>query len=206
GGPTPPQEEQPNGAWAHYVPHDLKYNSDFEDALMRAVLDPDVKQDGIRVIPSDSIEQPEDGISVRANDISLQSLPSIPEDELPIPLDDPRRIFASPVAGVKLTHPGGYLEGGPGLDPNEDTFTDFFLGNNSDINSADELRMAIQKDVDSQVEVLKERLRARQQAKERNEQIEKELKALMDQHSMELKVQNRIAEENARKKEARERR
>lgn len=204
--PTPPQEEQPNGAYASYVPHDLKYRADFEDSLMRVTLDPNAKQDGIRVIPDDSSEQPEDGVSVRARDVSLQSLPTITEDELPLPLDDSRRVFASAIPGVKLTHPGGYLEGGPGLDPEMDTFPDDFFQNNPSVTSPEDLRKAIKKEVDSSVELLKARLRARQQAKEKNEQIEKELKTLMDEHSMEQKIYNKMAEENQRKQAAREQR
>lgn len=206
GGPTPPQEEQPKGAYANYVPHDLKYNADFEDSLMQAVLGAEAAHDGIRVIARDSTEQPVDGVSVRASDVSLQSLPSITEDELPLPLDDPRRIFAGPVAGVKLTHPGGYFEGGPGLDPELDTYPDHFVSEHMDVRSANELRTLMRSEADANVEFLKERLKARQRAKERNEQIEKELKALMDQHGMELKIHNRLAEESQRKKEARERR
>ncbi|KAK4541421.1 hypothetical protein LTR36_008022 [Oleoguttula mirabilis] len=206
GRPTPPQEEQPNGAYASYVPHDLKYSADFEDSVVKAVLDPNAQHDGIRVIASDSDEQPVNNVSVRARDVSLQSLPAIAEAELPLPLTDPRRIFASPVAGVKLTHPGGYLEGGPGLDPDMDTFPDDFLSRYEHVTSPDELRKAIRQEIDTSVELLRERLRARQRAKERNEQLEKELKALMDQHGMEYKIHNRLAEENQRKKEARERR
>ncbi|KAK5122346.1 hypothetical protein LTR85_004257 [Meristemomyces frigidus] len=206
GGPTPPQEEQPNGAYASYVPHDLKYSADFEDSLVKAVLDPNARQDGIRIIASDSDEQPVNGVSVRARDVSLQSLPTISENELPLPLNDPRRIFTSPAAGVKLTHPGGYLEGGPGLDPDMDTFPDDFLSRYEHATSPEELRKAIRQEIDSSVELLKERLRARQRAKERNEQIEKELKTLMDQHGMELKIHTRMAEENQRKKVAKERR
>lgn len=106
GAPTPPQEEQPNGAYASYVPHDLKYSADFEDAVMRVVTNPPSQNDGIRIIPEDSSEIPVEGVSVKADAISLQSLPSIAEDELPLPLDDSRRIFMSPVKGVRLTHPG----------------------------------------------------------------------------------------------------
>lgn len=206
GGPTPPQEEPPHGAHASYVPHDLKYSADFEDSLARAVLNPEANVDGIRVIASDSDEQPVNGVSVRACDVSLQSLPIIGEDALPLQLQDPRRIFASPVSGVKLTHPGGYLQGGPGLDPEMDTFPDDFLSRHEHVTSSDELRTAIRQEIDASMELLKMRLGARQRARERNEQIEKELKTLMDQHGMELKIHNRLAEENQRKKEAKERR
>ncbi|TKA67519.1 hypothetical protein B0A55_10141 [Friedmanniomyces simplex] len=206
GGPTPPQEEQPNGAYASYVPHDLAYTADFEDSLMRAALDPNATQDGIRVIPDDSPEQAETGVSVRASDVSLQSLPTITEEELPLPLTDPRRIFASPVPGVKFTHPGGYLEGGPGLAPEMDTFPDDYFQNNPDITSPDELRKAISREVEASVELLRERLRARRQAREKNEQIEKQLQTLREEHDMELRVHNKMAEVKRQKREARERR
>ncbi|KAK4900970.1 hypothetical protein LTR27_002153 [Elasticomyces elasticus] len=189
GGPTPPQDEQLNGLYASYVPHDLIYNADFEDSLMRAALDPDAKRDGIRIIPSGSTERAQEA-----------------EDELPLPLNDSRRIYASPVPGVKLTHPGGYIEGGPGLAPNMDTFPDDYFQNNPEITSADEFRKARTKEVDASIELLKERLRARQRAKEKNEQIEKQLQTLREEHDMELRVHNKMAEVNRQKKEARERR
>jgi hypothetical protein len=206
GGPTPPQEERPNGAFASYVPHDLKYSQDFEDALMQLVLGPELPQDGIRVIPEDSSEQPVDGVSVRADAVSWQSLPTINEDELPLPLDDSRRIFASPIAGVKLTHPGGYLEGGPGLDPEMDTFPEDFLSNNPNAKSNERLRVAVAKEVEASMELLRERLEARRKAKERNEQIERELKLMSDDHSLELKIQRKMAEDLRAKKEAKEKR
>ena len=205
---TPPQETT-SGVHAAYVPHDLKYSADFEDSLIQAVLHSsrDQTEDyGIRVLPEDSAETPENGRSVRLNDISAESLPNITEEELPLPLDDKRRTFASPIPGVKLTHPGGYLEGGPGLDPDMDTFPDDFLSNNPHVSNIEQLRLAVQKEIEVSVDVLKERLRERQKAKERNEQIEKEIKTLTDQHSMELKIQKRMQEERAEKKEARERR
>ncbi|KAK3112812.1 hypothetical protein LTR53_010523 [Teratosphaeriaceae sp. CCFEE 6253] len=206
GGPTPPQEEQPNSAYASYVPHDLAYNADFEDSLMRVALDPNVKQDGIRIIPDDSPEQAEPGISVRLSDVSHESLPTITEDVLPLPLNDPRRIFASAVPGVNLTHPGGYLEGGPGLAPDMDTFPDDYFQNHPDISSPDELRKAIRKEVDASVELLKERLRERRMAKIKNEQVEKELKVLNEQHDMELRTLNKMAADRERRREAKERR
>lgn len=206
GAPTPPQEEQPQGAYASYVSHDLPYNAQFDDSLMEVVLGPSPPQDGIRVIPEDSNEQPVDGVSVRADAVSWQSLPTITEDELPLPLDDPRRIFASPIAGIKLTHPGGYLEGGPGLDPEMDTFPEDFLSNNPGVNSSERLRAAVEQEIGTSVDLLKDRLLARKRAKERNEQIEKELKLMSDNHSLELKIQRKMAEDRRIKKEAKEKR
>lgn len=195
-----------NSLYASYVPHDLKYSADFEDSLADLLLEAkDTSDTGLRVIPEDSDEQPQDGVSIRATDILLPDLPSIAEDELPLPLTDPRRIFASAIPGIKLTHPGGYLEGGPGLDPEMDTFPDDFIGHRPGISNATELESAIRREVETSVEMLKERMRARQRAKERNEQIEKELRVLEDQHGMELKIQRRMAEEQRVKREARER-
>lgn len=204
-GPSPASEEPADSTYASYVPHDLKYSTDFEDSLVHTLLDADATADkGIRIIPDDSDETPEDGVSIRAQDVVFSSLPRIPEDELPLSLSDPRRVFASAIPGIKLTHPGGYLEGGPGLDPELDTFPDDFLNHNTDIGTTAALSTAIQSDIEAQVETLKDRLRARQKAKEKNEQIEKELRALVDQHSMELKIQRRMAEEQKAKREAKE--
>ncbi|KAF2171249.1 hypothetical protein M409DRAFT_50715 [Zasmidium cellare ATCC 36951] len=206
GAPTPPQEEQPNGAYANYLPHDLKYSADFEDAVMQVVLSPPQQSDGIRIIPEDSSEIPVEGISVKADAISLQSLPQILEEELPLPLDDPRRIFASRIPGVKLTHPGGYFEGGPGLDPTLDNFPEHFFSNNSSAVNSATLRAAVDKEVDSHYEELHARLKQRRRAKEKNEQIERELRNMREEHSMELKVNRKLAEERRAKKEAKEKR
>ena len=169
-----------------------------------AMREPGAQPDGIRILADDSNEQPINGVSVRARDVSLQSLPTIAEAELPLSLSDPRRIFASPVPGIRLTHPGGYLEGGPGLDPDVDTFSDDFLSRHEHVNSTKALRSAIQQEIDASVELLHERVEARRKANERNEQLEKELKVLMEQHDMELRIHSRMAEESQKKKALKE--
>lgn len=207
-GPTPPQEEQGSSIYASYLTHDLKYSADFEDSLIEILLhshNAEVRT-GIRVIPEDSEEQAVEGESVRAQDVAFQSLPTLTADDLPLPLDDARRKFASPIAGIRLTHPSGYLEGGPPLSPAMDNFADDFLSNNSHVSTPDQLRSAVQKEVEASIEHLKERLRARQKAKEKNEQIARDLKVLRDQHDMELRIHERMQEEQRRKKEAREKR
>ncbi|KAK3726060.1 hypothetical protein LTR37_000208 [Vermiconidia calcicola] len=206
-GPTPPHDDEPTGIYVHYIPHDMKYSAEFEDSLIQVVLDsPDKQDNGIKVILEDSDECPVDGASVRAQDISPESLPTLTESDLPLPLDDARRKFASPIAGVNLTHPNGYLEGGPGLEPSMDTFPDDFLSNNPNITNSDQLQKAVKKEIDASIEALKERMEARQKAKDRNEQITKEIKMLTDQHDMELRLQQRMQEEQRKKKEAREKR
>ena len=185
------------------------YNADFEDSLIAPILHSSNADGstqlstGIRVISPDSTESPVSGISVRASDISPESLPTILESDLPIPLTDPRRKFASPLPGVLLTHPHGYLEGGPPLDPTLDTFAEDFLSHRPNITKPQDLEKAVQREIDEQMGVLRERLRARQRAKEKNEQVARELKVLTDQHSMELRIQERMQEDARRKKEAR---
>lgn len=192
--------------YAPYVPHDLKYSASFEDSLIDATLGADFKQAGIRIIPDESDEEAIQGESVRLSEVDFQSLPHITEDELPLALHDTRRIFASPIPGIKLTHPGGYLEGGPGLDPEMDTFPDDFLSSRPQVTSSTHLQKALQKEINSSLELLKERVRARQKAKEKNEQIEKEIKLLKDTHDLEVKVRKKMQEDSIQKKEAKGRR
>ena len=87
-----------------------------------------------------------------------------------------------------------------------DTFPDDFLSSRPQITTPAQLERALQREINVSVELLKERLRARKAARERNEQVEKELKTLLDQHEMELRIHDRMQEEVVRKKEAREKR
>ena len=210
GATIPLQEGAPSGMFASYVPHDLKYSAEFEDGVMRAVLGlesaPASKSEGIRVIPDDSDEPAVAGVSVRSEAASLQNLPSIDEETLPLALDDTRRLYASPLPGIKLTHPGGYLHGGPGLDSEIDTFPEDFLANNPRVHTPGQLRGAIERDIAASREILHERMRTRQRAIQKNEQIEKELNLLMEEHSMELKINRKLADERRAKKEAKAKR
>jgi hypothetical protein len=193
--PTPPQDDPPSTVYASYVSHDIKYNGAFEDSMMAVVLD----------VSSSTPKRK--GISPEST--SPESLPVVNEEDLPLPLSDPRRKFTSPIPGVLLTHPGGYFEGGPGLDPEIDTFVEDFVERNAGISptsSAAVLRSAVQQEVDQNMEMLKERMEARRKAHERNEQIDKELKIMTDQHAMEMKINRKLAEERRAKKEAKERR
>lgn len=205
GSPPLPQDDAPAKGYGSWVPHDLPYSVDFEDSLITAILDAANSHPGIRVIPEDSDEKPVEGKSVRFRDIDLETLPVLSESDLPIPLSDPRRIYAGPIPGVKLTHPNGWTEGGPSLDPNLDTFADDFLLNHPNVTTVELLRAAVRKEVDANMELMRERLRARQKAKARNEQFAKQIKLLTDQHEFEMRLQQKKQEEKKQKKEARER-
>ncbi|KAK4554823.1 hypothetical protein LTR86_007971 [Recurvomyces mirabilis] len=211
--PTPPRDTSHPDLYANYVPHDLKYSPTFEDDLLALVLHGPAPNTtpGIRVLPLDSTEEPEVDVSVRVSDVSLDSLPTITESDLPLPINDPRRIFESPIKGLKLTHPHGYLEGGPGLDPNLDTFTDDFLSNHTPRNHRSSthhndptvLRAAVDAEIQSSITLLKQRMRERGEAKRKNDEVEKKLRELRQEHDMELRVHNKMAEDIQRRKAAR---
>ena len=205
GAPSPPLDDTPAKGYGSWVPHDLPYNAEFEDDLIDIILNPDHDASrGVRVIPEDEDEVPVDNHSVRFQDIDLTTLPTCNEADLPIPLSDSRRIYAHPIPGIKLTHPYGWVEGGPSLDPQLDTFADDFLLNRPDVTTVEQLRAAVNAEVTTNIARLRERLLERQKAKNRNEQILKELKTKTDQHELEKKIHERQAEETRRKKEARE--
>ena len=199
---SPPNEDD---TYASYLPTELPYNEQFQNDISRILADADAQTDnGIRVIPDGSDEAPEEGVSIRAKDISPTSLPRIQKDELPLPLSDPRRIYAGPVPGIKLTHPGGYVEGGPGLNPTLDTFNQDYLGRNSDIRTVADLESAKQRDIDTELEKAREIAQKRLKALDHNENIHKQIRALEAQHDMELKLQKRMAAEQKAKREAKE--
>lgn len=203
---SPPGDKAADCTYASYLPTELVYSEEFQNDISRVLLNPDAQaNEGIRVIPDSSEETPEEGASVRAREILPSSLPRIARDELPIPLSDPRRIYASKIPGVKLTHPGGYFEGGPGLDPKLDTFSQDYLSRNSDVRSAVDLDAATQRDIDAELEKARETAQKRLKAIEHNENIQKQIRALEAQHDMELKLQKRMAAEQKAKREAKER-
>ncbi len=204
-GPAPPIEDTPAKGYGSWVPHDLPYNEDFENSLIDIVLDgpSDPNDTGIRAIHEDSDEAPVEGVSVRSQDIDRTTLPDLTEHDAPIPLTDPRRIYAGHIPGIKLTHPYGWVEGGPPLDPGMDTFSEDFLSQHTNITNAEQLQQAIQKEVETNMEELKKRLRARRKAKEANEQIRRDLRNLNEQHDMEMRLHQRMQDDQRKKREAR---
>lgn len=108
-GPTASKDQSTSNA--HVI-----YTAEFMDALIQPFTNsparPSKASTGIRVIPPGSNERPKANTSVRAEDVDQSVLPEIGPNELPLPLDDPRRKYASGVAGLRLTHPGGHPAGG----------------------------------------------------------------------------------------------
>jgi hypothetical protein len=193
---SPSTDEAAQFTYANYEAEDIKPTAQFMDDVSRILHDFSAKSDmGIRVIPRRSNELPKEGISICEKDILSSSLPRITKDELPIPLSDPRRIFSSGTPGIKLTHPFGYVVGGPGLDPKLDTFA-----------TAADLEAAKARDIAAGIEKAKKAAEERQGAKEHNEKVHKKTRAHEDQHSMEMKLHKVMAAEQKAKREAKEKR
>jgi hypothetical protein len=204
---SPSTDEAAQFTYANYEADDIKPTAQFMDDVSRILHDFSAKSDmGIRVIPRRSNELPKEGISICEKDILSSSLPRITKDELPIPLSDPRRIFSSGTPGIKLTHPFGYVVGGPGLDPKLDTFAKDYLSRNSDIRTAADLEAAKARDIAAGIEKAKKAAEERQGAKEHNEKVHKKTRAHEDQHSMEMKLHKVMAAEQKAKREAKEKR
>ncbi|KAL9095134.1 MAG: hypothetical protein Q9165_002737 [Trypethelium subeluteriae] len=169
---------------------ELRYDETFERDLARVVGNR-LPADGIRVVYGE--EKPGDN-EVHIMNVRPQDLPDVPHEELPLPLDDPRRKFRSPVPGVKLTHPGGLLEGGPGSDHDAEDAQKFI--DHFQIRSNEELRQRISEQTDIAMEELKNRVNARQAAVENNEKVDNELA----QREMEVKILQKMKDKAKEKK------
>ncbi|KAH0018745.1 hypothetical protein KCU78_g7045, partial [Aureobasidium melanogenum] len=201
-----PHDKDPKVAaqYATYEPHQIPYSAHYENALYHILEYPPRSRDGIFIIPNDSSEQPKQGVSVRERDIDPASLPQISLQQLPLSVHDPRRVFASPIPGLRLTHPGGYLEGGPGPSPEEQkTWAREFVEKEGVVGE-EALDMAVQHHMQQNMALAKERMRARYDALQQNTRIEKEIKTLMDQREMEVKIETRMKEDARKRRENRE--
>ncbi|CAD0111891.1 unnamed protein product [Aureobasidium uvarum] len=193
-----------NIQYATHLPHQIPYSAHYEDSLYHILEYPPRSRDGIFIIPNDSSEQPKQGISVRARDIDPKSLPQVTLQQLPLSVHDPRRIFASPVPGIRLTHPGGYLEGGPGPSPEEQrNWAREFVEREGAVDEK-ALGLAVQHHMQQNMALAKDRMRVRNDALQQNARIEREIKTLMDQREMEVKIETRMKEDATRRRETRE--
>ncbi|KAI9653735.1 MAG: hypothetical protein M1821_006929 [Bathelium mastoideum] len=160
----------------------LRYDEAFETEVAEVVNNPP---------PADGI--PVDGEKETSmTDAWSQELPDIAHDELPLPLQDPRRKFRSPVAGVRLTHPGGLLEGGPALDEDvaeAQKFIDQFQ-----VKSSEELEQKVSQQLQVAMDELRSRASARQAAVENNEKVDRELQQHVAQREVEVRIEQRAKE------------
>ena len=203
---TPKSNSDEDGAYASWLPRDIPYNASFEDSIC-AILTADSppKHTGIRILHAGAPDSPKPGISIRAHDIPSTSLPTLTLADLPLPISDPRRKYASPIPGINLTHPGGYIEGGPGIAPSDDEFARHFVLEHG-VRTAEELKRTVDRELEAGLALARERMRARKGAMATNERIRREMKSLAEQMEMETKVLNKAREKAKERRERRERR
>lgn len=176
---------------------------------MRTVLDP----------PSPSgtvvLDKSSNGIiggeSVRLEDAGL---PAVGHAELPLPLSDSRRVYRSAVPGVKLTHPGGPLEGGappfqpsgaPGIEGQiADDIRDFArqLVKENSLKNPTQLKKFISAETQRQIEELKRQMSDRSRAKEQNEQTQKEINKKDQTRALERKIEERFKKDAAARRDS----
>ena len=176
---------------ATWLPRDIRYDETYENSVQDILEHPPTGRHGITILPDESTLDPESGVSIRARDIDLDQLPLLTLDQLPLSLDDTRRVYTSPVPGVRLTHPGGYLEGGPGFAPQDDVFAQDFI-THFEITRPEQLRDVRAREIHHHLEEARRRFKARHNAAQHNARIEKEIKTLTDQREMELKIETRM--------------
>ncbi|KAF4552161.1 Hypothetical protein D9617_11g010100 [Elsinoe fawcettii] len=186
--PTAPASPSANVLEHHasYLPRDIPYSPIFEDAISSLLISPPSNA------PSGTSSPP-------------SSLPNIDLSALPLPPSDSRRKYPSPIPGLLLTHPGGYLEGGPGLSPQEDEFAAHFISEHG-IRDSDTLARIVDREIEAQLDIARQRARSRQEAQRKNEGIEAEIRAMEEQLRVEMRVLGKARQMAKEKRERRERR
>lgn len=174
--------------------HSIPYDATFEDCLMRTILTPPTAGfDDVTIVDSDSAA-PVLGYSIISSDIDPSDLPHVSQEELPLSLNDERRVYRSSIPGILLTHPGGLFEGGPGPASssasraiNLDAFARDFVQRH-DIRTAEQLQRKVEEEKAVWMRQARERMLAREEATERNEKLEREVRQLVAQREMEIRV------------------
>ena len=160
---------------------------------------PSAKHSGIAVLPRSSAPNAS-GNSVNVVDIDAAALPDLDTTDLPLPLDDPRRIYNSSLPSVKLTHPGGWLEGGGGPENGDHLAQEFMRLHNFRTQAA--LQKFIRDETRRQFVELKSRMQVRQETVEQNERVAKEIQQLEAQREMERKLEARMRQEAKKRRES----
>ncbi|KAF2194945.1 hypothetical protein K469DRAFT_722340 [Zopfia rhizophila CBS 207.26] len=168
---TPGEEPEPTSPTIDYSPATVTYDETFENNLMNAILRPPANP------PHRS---------------PSSSSPHISPTALPVPLNSALRIHPSPIPGVLLTHSNGYHTGGPG--PSPSTVTDFasqFIAEHN-IQDAGELERVVEEKIKDRLEVVRERMREREEAVKKNEGVNRQLEDLEVQRSAEVRVEEMV--------------
>ncbi|KAF2476911.1 uncharacterized protein BDR25DRAFT_209533 [Lindgomyces ingoldianus] len=176
--PTPGEDPEPKCPTIDYSPATAQYDEAFENQLMQAILYPSDKPAHLN--PSDDA-------------------PHIPPTALPVPLYSHLRTHPSPVPGLLLTHPHGYHTGGPGPSPSSiSDFAQKFIQENG-IQDAGQLERIVEEKIREKMEIVRERMRDREEAVKKNEAVNRQLEDLEVQRSAEVKVVEMIKREKEKK-------
>jgi hypothetical protein len=168
-----------------------EYDAAFEDSVMRIVLNPP-PADGV-ILLNDGDDPPVGSGSVLRTAVDLERIRTFATSELPLPLDHPLRVYRSSVPGIRLTHPGGELEGGegPGMSTSERASFARELIEDNRLRSATQFWRIVENEKREALKELEEKMRARQDAIRKNELLESQLDVLKEQRDIEVRVLNR---------------
>lgn len=201
---SPPQSpEQDDSAT---VTPSLPYYEAYTNALMRTVLEPP-EPSGTVVLDKKDRATAVEGVSVRAEDVEFVT---VDYGDLPLPLDDPRRIYRSPVPGVNLTQPGGLLEGGgfrpataegKTIPPEIQKFAQQYIRSNN-IRNQTQMRRSIHAEISRLTGELTKTMNERRMALEQNEKIDGELEQNEAQRAMERRLEERMMSMTKRRRKS----
>ncbi|KAI9718866.1 MAG: hypothetical protein M1828_006555 [Chrysothrix sp. TS-e1954] len=181
----------------------IQYSEDFTNTLMRELVksSSSSKHSGITITTKPGPANAS-GNAITLAEIDRASLPELSTGVLPLALDDTRRIYNSALPSVRLTHPGGWLEGGSGPHNAEPLIREYMqqLMQQHTFRSQASLQKFIKDETRRQAVELKSRMQDRQEAIEQNEKAVKEIQQLQAQRETEKGVENRMLESAKRRK------
>lgn len=179
---TPGEDPDPTAPAIDYSPATVAYNEAFENALMNAILYPSAPANPAPRSSTDS------------------TAPLIPPTTLPVALDSPLRTHISAIPGVKLTHHNGYHTGGPGPSPSTvNEFAARFIEEHG-IQDAGQLERVVEEKIKGLMDIAREKMREREEAVRKNEEVGKMLADLEVQRKTEMRVQEKVKEEREKKR------
>ncbi|KAL9087568.1 MAG: hypothetical protein Q9159_003584 [Coniocarpon cinnabarinum] len=188
---------------------ELRYSEEFTNALMKAALEAPASK-GTIVLEKGSNAAPS-GDAVRLEEATL---PLVNAEELPLSFDDPRRTYRSSVSGIRLTHPGGAVEGGsPSQAPSGATdssgqvpfevrqYAQRLIRNNL-VKTPAALKRLINTETQKHLEELRGQMQERSEAINTNERIAKEIMQKEAERATERKIEEKMRQKAKTRQEA----
>lgn len=207
---SPPQQVQ------NLLPDlDVPYSAAFTNDLMHTVNEPPTEKTGTAIYnPALLRGSGGNESTVKLDEIDTARIPDVDAADLPLPLDDPRRVYESNVPGVRLTHPGGSLHGGTSTSVPAAHSKDasavaedveeyaMSLIRSNGLRNATLLKKLIAGETARSNEELGRRMRERQEAVEHNERVDKEIQQLQAQREMERRLEERMRDNFQKRRES----